>query len=160
VDGVDVRELSIRSLRRHIAFVLQDTQLFHATVWQNIAYGRQHATREEIEEAARLAHADEFIRAMPDGYETVVGPGGVGLSGGQRQRLGIARALVRNASIVILDEPSAALDHESERLVFDGLRRLLAGRTTFVIAHRASATREVDRVLTLDGGQLTELGSG
>jgi ABC-type multidrug transport system fused ATPase/permease subunit len=90
----------------------------------------------------------------------VVGPGGVGLSGGQRQRLGIARALVRNASIVILDEPSAALDHESERLVFDGLRRLLAGRTTFVIAHRASATREVDRVLTLDGGQLTELGSG
>ena len=157
IDGIDVREVGIRSLRRQVGFVLQDTQLFHATVWQNIAYGRQEATREEIEAAARRAHADEFIRALPDGYDTVVGQGGLGLSGGQRQRLGIARALVRDAPIVILDEPSASLDAQSEGLVLDGIRRLLAGRTTFIIAHRPTPIRDVDRVFALDAGRLTEV---
>jgi subfamily B ATP-binding cassette protein MsbA len=159
VDGIDVRELSIRSLRRHIGFVLQDTQLFHASIAQNIGYGRLEATREEIEAAARLAHADEFIRALPDGYDTIVGQGGLALSGGQRQRIGIARALLRDAPILILDEPSAALDLESERQVFDGLTRLFAGRTTFVIAHRMSTIRDVDVIFVLDRGRLVEQGS-
>jgi subfamily B ATP-binding cassette protein MsbA len=156
VDGLDVREYSVRSLRRSIAFVLQDTQLFHAPIWQNIAYGRPEATRAEIERAARLAQADEFIRALPEGYDTIVGQGGQGLSGGQRQRLGIARAVIRDAHIVILDEPSSSLDTESERLILDALTRLLAGRTTFVIAHRATTIASVDRVFALAQGRLVE----
>ena len=150
IDDVDVREYGIRSLRRNIAFVLQDTQLFHTTVWQNLAYGKLDATREEIEAAATLAQADAFIRALPDGYDTVIGQGGAGLSGGQRQRLGIARALVRNAPIVILDEPSSSLDPEAEQLILEGMRQLLAGRTTFVIAHRPSTVADVDLVIRLD----------
>jgi subfamily B ATP-binding cassette protein MsbA len=150
IDDVDVRDYGIRSLRRNIGFVLQDTQLFHTTVWQNIAYGRMEATREEIEAAAGLAHADAFIRALPDGYDTIIGQGGVGLSGGQRQRLGIARAIVRNAPIVILDEPSSSLDAESERLILDALRQLLVGRTTFIIAHRETTIAGADRVFTLE----------
>jgi subfamily B ATP-binding cassette protein MsbA len=159
VDDVDVREVSVRSLRRNIGFILQDTQLFHASVAQNIAYGRLDATREEIAAAARLAQAEEFILEMPDGYDTMVGQGGLTLSGGQRQRLGIARALVRNAPILILDEPSSGLDLESERLVFEGLNRLFAGRTTFVIAHRMSTIRDVDLILVLDEGRIVERGT-
>ena len=159
IDGDDVRDFKIRSLRRQIGFVLQDTQLFHAPLWQNIAYGRPDATRDEIVAAAKLAHAHEFIEALPEGYETIVGQGGQTLSGGQRQRLGIARAMVRNASIMILDEPSSGLDPESERLVFDGLGRLLEGKTTFVIAHRLATVKKTDVILVLDEGRIVERGT-
>jgi subfamily B ATP-binding cassette protein MsbA len=159
IDGIDVRELSIRSLRRQIAFVLQDTQLFYAPIWQNIAYGQPDATRDQIIAAARLAQAHDFIEALPEGYDTVVGQGGLPLSGGQRQRLGIARAMVRDARIVLLDEPSSGLDAESERLVFDGLDRLLAGRTTFVIAHRLATIEKADLILVLDHGRIVERGT-
>lgn len=159
IDGIDVREVGFRSLRGQIGFVLQDTFLFHTTIWQNIGYGRTDATRDEIEAAAQLAHAHEFISALPDGYETVVGPGGFSLSGGQRQRLGIARAIVRNAPILILDEPSSGLDLESERLVLDGLSRLQAGKTTFVIAHRMSTIRDAQMIFVLDQGRIVGRGS-
>jgi subfamily B ATP-binding cassette protein MsbA len=159
VDDVDVRDVSIRSLRRNIGFILQDTQLFHASIAQNIAYGRLDATPEDIAAAARLAQAEDFIQDLPDGYDTMVGQGGLTLSGGQRQRLGIARALVRNAPILILDEPSSGLDLESERRVFEGLSRLFAGRTTFVIAHRMSTIRDVDLILVLDEGRIVERGT-
>ncbi|MCC7124427.1 MAG: ABC transporter ATP-binding protein [Acidobacteria bacterium] len=159
IDGHNLRELSVRSLRRQVAFVLQETQLFHAPVWQNIAYGRPDATRDQIIDAARLAQAHDFIEALPDGYDTLVGHGGLPLSGGQRQRIGIARAMVRDAPILIMDEPSSGLDAESERLVFDGLRRLLTGRTTFVIAHNLATIQHADQILVLDGGRLVERGT-
>ena len=159
IDGADVREFTIRSLRRQIAFVLQDTQLFYAPVWQNIAYGQPDATRDAIVRAATLAQADEFIKGLPDGYDTIVGQGGLTLSGGQRQRLGIARAMVRDAAILILDEPSSGLDAESERLVFEGLDRLMAGKTTFVIAHRMATIQQADVILVMDQGRIVERGT-
>ncbi len=159
IDGRDIREFTIRSLRRQIAFVLQETQLFYAAVWQNIAYGKPDATRDEIIRAARLAQAHDFIEALPQGYDTIVGQGGLPLSGGQRQRIGIARAMVRDARIVILDEPSSGLDTESERLVFEGLGNLLEGRTTFVIAHHLSTIRKADCILVLDRGRIVERGT-
>jgi len=159
IDGNDVRGFTIRSLRRQIAFVLQETQLFYAPVWQNIAYGKPDATRDEIIHAARLAQAHDFIEALPKGYDTMVGQGGLALSGGQRQRLGIARAMVRDASIVILDEPTSGLDTESERLVFDGLRNLLQGKTTFVIAHHLATIRRADCILVMDQGRIVERGT-
>ncbi len=159
VDGEDVRQFTIRSLRRQIGFVLQETQLFHAPIWQNIAYGKPEATRDEIIAAARLAQAHDFIEALPDGYDTMVGQGGVPLSGGQRQRLGIARAMVRDAAIMIMDEPTSGLDVESERLVFEGLNRLRRGRTTFVIAHRLQTIRNADPILVLDQGRIAESGT-
>jgi subfamily B ATP-binding cassette protein MsbA len=158
IDGTNVKEFRIRSLRRQIGFVLQDTHLFHAPIWQNIAYGEPEATRAQIVRAAELAHADEFIAALPEGYDTVVGQGGHTLSGGQRQRLGIARAILRDAGILILDEPSAGLDAESERRVFDGLQHLLRGRTTFVIAHRLATLENADLILVLDQGRIVERG--
>ncbi len=159
VDDIDVKEFGIRSLRRQIGFVLQETQLFHAPVWQNIGYGKPDATRDDIIEAAKLAQAHAFIEQLPEGYDTVVGQGGLTLSGGQKQRLGIARAMVRDAAILILDEPSSGLDLESERLVFEGLDRLLAGKTTFVIAHRLATISRADVILVLDEGRLAERGS-
>jgi ABC-type multidrug transport system fused ATPase/permease subunit len=159
IDGRDVREFTIRSLRRQIAFVLQETQLFHATVWQNIAYGKPEATRDEVIRAAQLAQAHAFIEKLPEGYDTMVGHGGLPLSGGQRQRLGIARAMIRDAKILVLDEPSSGLDLESERLVFEGLRQLLENKTTFVIAHRLSTIQQAHRILVLDHGRLVESGT-
>ena len=159
IDGDDVRAFSIGSLRRQIGFVLQETQLFHAPVWQNIAYGRLEATRDEIVAAARLAQAHDFIEALPDGYDTVVGEGGLRLSGGQRQRLGVARAIVRDAPILIMDEPTSGLDTESERLLFAGLAHLRQGRTTFVIAHRLATVRDADLILVLDDGRVAERGT-
>lgn len=159
IDGIDVRELRIRSLRRQIGFVLQDTQLFYAPIWQNIAYGQPDATRDAIVAAARLAQAHEFIEALPDGYDTMVGQGGLTLSGGQRQRLGIARAMVSDAAILILDEPSSGLDTASERLVFEALNRLLSGKTTFVISHRLATIRNANLILVLDGGRIVERGT-
>lgn len=159
VDGHDIRTVTARSLRRHIGFVLQETQLFHAPVWQNIAYGSPEATRDDIVAAAREAHAHDFIAALPDGYDTMVGQGGTPLSGGQRQRIGIARAMIRHATIVLLDEPTSGLDAESEALVFDAFRRLLAGRTAFVIAHRLATIRDADQILVLDGGRIVQRGT-
>ena len=159
IDGADIREFSVRSLRRQIGFVLQETQLFHAPVWQNIAYGRLDASRDEIVAAAELAQAHAFIEALPEGYDTIVGQGGVRLSGGERQRVGIARAMVRDAPILILDEPTSGLDTEAEHLVFEALARLRAGRTSFVIAHRLATIRRADTILVLDAGRIVEQGT-
>ena len=159
IDGVDVRHYTLESLRRRTSFVLQDTVLFRASVAANIAYGCAGATREEVERAARLANADEFIRRLPQGYDTVVGERGETLSGGQRQRIAIARAIVRDASILLLDEPSAALDPQSERLIFEGLDRLLQGRTSITIAHRLATVRRADVIFVLDDGVIVEQGT-
>lgn len=159
IDGRDVRSYTLKSLRDQISLVLQDSVLFHATLWQNIAYGRPGATREEIVCAAKLAHAHEFIDSMPQGYETVIGERGDTLSGGQRQRIAIARAVIRNTPILLLDEPSAALDPESEELVFDALARLMHGKTSLTIAHRLTTARRADRIFVLDEGVIVESGS-
>ncbi|HEU0138561.1 MAG TPA: ABC transporter ATP-binding protein, partial [Bryobacteraceae bacterium] len=159
IDGHDIRDFTIRSLRRQIAFVLQETQLFYAPVWQNISYGKPEATRDEIIRAAQLAQAHDFIEALPNGYDTLVGQGGMPLSGGQRQRLGIARAMVRDARIVILDEPTSGLDTGSERLVFEALHNLLRNRTTFVIAHHLNTIRKADCILVMDQGRIVERGT-
>jgi ATP-binding cassette subfamily B protein len=133
--------------------------LFHSTVADNIAYGRPEATRLEIEHAAKLAHADGFIRALPQGYDTKLVERGDTLSAGQRQRVAIARALVRNAPILLLDEPSASLDAESEALIFDGLSTLMAGRTSITIAHRLATVRGAHRIFVLDEGRIVESGT-
>jgi subfamily B ATP-binding cassette protein MsbA len=159
IDGQDIRDFTIKSLRGQIAFVMQEPQLFHAPVWQNIAYGKPDASPDEIVQAARLAQAHDFIVALPDGYDTMVGQGGQTLSGGQRQRLGIARAMVRDARVVILDEPSSGLDNESERLVFEALANLLRGRTTFVIAHHLATIRNAACILVMDRGRIVERGT-
>ena len=159
IDGVDVRDLTLKGLRGQIGFVLQDTVLFRGTIRDNIAYGRPSATDAEIEEAAKLANAHEFIAKMPDGYHTMVGERGLTLSGGQRQRIGIARAIIRNAPIVILDEPTAALDTESEKLVMEALERLMKGRTVLTIAHRLSTIRDAHKILVLKDGVVAEEGT-
>ena len=142
IDGHDIRRFKLKSLRRQMSFVLQENLLFRAPIWQNIAYGKPEASRNEIVEAAKLANADEFIREMPEQYNTMVGEKGVTLSGGQRQRIAIARAVIRNAPILILDEPTSALDAASEELVFEALGRLMEGRTSIVIAHRLATCEQ------------------
>jgi subfamily B ATP-binding cassette protein MsbA len=159
IDGVDLRDYKINGLRNQIAYVLQETVLFRGTVAENIAYGRGSATRDEIVEAAKLANADEFISKMPHGYDTMVGDRGDTLSGGQRQRIGIARAIIRNNPILILDEPTAALDTESEQLVMEALERLMKGRTVITIAHRLSTIRNSDKIVVLKGGVVAEEGT-
>ena len=159
IDGVDIREYKLHPLREQIGFVLQDTVLFRGTIRDNIAYGRPGATQKEIEEAAKLANADEFISRMPHGYDTIVGERGLTLSGGQRQRIGIARAVIRNTPILILDEPTAALDTESERLVIEALERLMKGRTVITIAHRLSTIRDANTIIVLSGGVVAEQGT-
>jgi subfamily B ATP-binding cassette protein MsbA len=159
IDGIDIRKFKQKSLREQISFVLQETLLFHATVAQNIAYGKPQASHEEIVRAARLANAEEFIERMADGYETMVGERGVTLSGGQRQRITIARAIIRNSPILILDEPSAGLDAESEKLVFDALENLMQGKTSIVIAHRLATVRRADVIFVIDRGRVVEQGS-
>ena len=159
IDGHDVRELELRSLRENIGLVAQDTFLFNDTVANNIAYGRPSVPLEQIREAARTALADDFISAFPDGYQTVVGERGVKLSGGQRQRIAIARALLKNAPILILDEATSHLDTESELLVQRALANLMANRTVIVIAHRLSTIRRADKIVVLDRGRISEIGS-
>jgi len=158
VDGVDVRQYRIRSLREKIAIVLQDPVLFHGTIAENLRYGRLDATPDEIEQAARAAHAHEFISHLAKGYDTEIAEAGGSLSGGERQRLSVARAIIKNAPILILDEPTSSLDAISEEIVFAALRRLRAGRTTIVIAHRLSTVRDADCILVLDGGQIAAKG--
>ena len=159
IDGVDVREYKFRSMRDQIGYVLQETVLFEGTVRDNIAYGRKGVTDEQIREAAKLANADEFIARMPHGYDTMVGERGETLSGGQRQRIGIARAVIRNNPILILDEPTAALDTESERLVIDALEKLMKGRTVITIAHRLSTIRDANKIIVLKDGVVAEEGT-
>ena len=159
IDGVDIRDYTLGGLRNQIAYVLQETVLFRGTVADNIAYGRGGATRDEIVEAAKLANADEFIAKMPHGYDTMVGDRGDTLSGGQRQRIGIARAIIRNNPILILDEPTAALDTESEQLVIEALERLMKGRTVITIAHRLSTIRDAHNILVLKDGVVQEQGT-
>jgi ABC-type multidrug transport system fused ATPase/permease subunit len=158
LDGVDVRRIRIEDLRRQFAIVPQESVLFARSVRDNIAYGRPEASDEEIVAAAVTANAHEFILRLPKGYATVVGERGGTLSGGQRQRIAIARALLRNAPILVLDEPTAALDAESEDLVMSALDRLMAGRTTVIIAHRLSTIRNADQIIVLDQGGVVEQG--
>ena len=159
IDGRDVRSYTLASLRSQVSFVLQDAVLFHVSVAQNIAYGKPGATREEIVRAATMANADEFITRLPKGYDTVVGERGDTLSGGQRQRIAIARAIIRNSPILLLDEPSAALDPESEALIFAGLSRLMAGKTSITIAHRLATVRDADVIFVLNDGVISERGT-
>jgi len=159
IDGTDIRRFKIKSLREQISFVLQETLLFRATVWQNIAYGKPEASRKEIIRAAKLANADEFIERMPEGYDTMIGERGMTLSGGQRQRITIARAIIRNSPILILDEPSAGLDAESEKLVFDALGNLMEGKTSIVIAHRLATVIRADVIFVIDDGKVVDQGT-
>jgi subfamily B ATP-binding cassette protein MsbA len=159
IDGMDVRDFTLRGIRRQIGLVLQDTVLFRGTVRDNIAYGRHRASDDEIVQAAHLANADEFITKMPGDYDAPIGERGVTLSGGQRQRIGIARAFIRNAPILILDEPSAALDSEAEQQVLEGLERLAQGRTVILIAHRLHTLRRADVILVLEDGKIAETGT-
>lgn len=159
IDGHDVRQYTLQSLRDQVGFVLQDSVLFRATVADNIAYGRAGATRDDVERAATLANADGFIRAMPHGYDTIVGERGDTLSGGQRQRIAIARAIVRDAPILLLDEPSASLDPEAEEQIFQGLSRLMEGRTSITIAHRLATVQRADVIFVLNDGVICERGT-
>jgi ABC-type multidrug transport system fused ATPase/permease subunit len=159
IDGVDVQDYKLQGLRNQISFVLQETALFRGTVRDNIAFGRPGATTDEIVAAAKLANADEFIAQMREGYDSPVGDRGLTLSGGQRQRIGIARALIRNSPILILDEPTAALDAQSEMLVIEALERLMKGRTVITIAHRLSTIRNVDKIIVLKDGVVAEDGT-
>jgi ATP-binding cassette, subfamily B, bacterial MsbA len=158
IDGLDVRDVTLASLRRQIGIVTQDTVLFDDTIAANIAYGMPEATSEAVEGAARAAHAHEFIQAQPLGYRTRIGERGQRLSGGQRQRLAIARALLRDAPILVLDEATSSLDSESERLVQEALAVLMRNRTSFVIAHRLSTIQRADIILVMERGRLVESG--
>jgi subfamily B ATP-binding cassette protein MsbA len=158
IDGQDVTAVSRQSLRRQIAYVGQDVFLFHGTVRDNIAFGKPGATEAEVAAAAKAAHAHEFIMAFPAGYDTPVGERGLQLSGGERQRIAIARALIKNAPIILLDEATAALDSESERYVQDAIAKLCVGRTTIVIAHRLATVMNADRILVIEAGQIVESG--
>jgi ATP-binding cassette subfamily B protein/subfamily B ATP-binding cassette protein MsbA len=159
IDGQDLRDVQLPSARRQISLVLQEPFLFPLTIAQNIAYGRPDATPEQIEAAAVAANAHEFIKKLPEGYQTKVGERGATLSGGQRQRLSIARALLKDAPILILDEPTSALDAETEMMLLEALHRLMAGRTTFIIAHRLSTIRNADRIILIDQGRIAEQGT-
>lgn len=159
IDGVDIRDVTLSSLREQIGMVPQDTMLFNTTIKDNILYGRLDATDEEIWEAVRAANAEEFIKALPQGLQTMAGDRGVVLSGGQRQRISIARAILKNPKILILDEATSALDTESEKVVQDALDKLMIGRTAFVIAHRLSTIKHADHILVLNNGRIEEQGT-
>ena len=159
IDGQDIKQVKQVSLRENIAYVPQDTALFHRSIAENIAYGKPDATIEEIKHAAELAHADEFIKDLPDGYDTLVGERGVKLSGGQRQRISIARAILKDAPILVLDEATSALDSESEALIQDALDRLMKGRTSIVVAHRLSTIAGMDKIVVLEDGKIMEQGN-
>ncbi len=159
IDGIDITDYNLDGLRSQIGFVLQDTVLFYGTIQENIAYGKPNATEKEIIKAAKLANAHEFIVKMPNGYDSIVGERGLTLSGGQRQRIGIARAVVRNSPILILDEPTASLDTESEKIVINALEKLMKGRTVITIAHRLSTIRFADKIVVIKDGVVAEEGS-
>jgi ABC-type multidrug transport system fused ATPase/permease subunit len=159
IDGHDVRDYKLKELRDQIGYVLQDTILFRGTIRDNIAFGRPDASIAEITAAAKLANAHDFITSMPLGYDTLVGDRGSTLSGGQRQRIGIARVVIRNSPILLLDEPTAALDSESEKLVIEALERVTKGKTVIAIAHRLSTIRDADKIVVITEGAVVEEGS-
>src|SRR5687768_6603858 len=159
VDGRDLTDVRLGDYRRQLASVLQENFLFDGTIAANVGYARPGASLEEIKEACRIAHCEEFILKFPKGYDTIVGERGIKLSGGQRQRVSIARAILADPRILILDEATSSLDSESEQMIQDGLRRLRSGRTTFVIAHRLSTIRSADQILVLEAGQIVERGT-
>ncbi len=160
IDGINIQDYKLASLRRQLALVTQETFLFNDTIWNNIAFGSEReATRDEIVKAAKAAHVDHFVSNLDDGYETIIGERGVKLSGGQRQRIAIARALLRNAPILILDEATSSLDSESEKLVQDALHNLMEHRTSFVIAHRLSTIKHANRIIVMDKGKIVESGT-
>jgi len=159
IDGKDIRNYAVQSLREQISLVLQDSLLFTGSIRENIAFGRPGATDEQIAAASVTANADEFIQQLPDRYETLVAERGTSLSGGQKQRIAIARAILRDAPILLLDEPTSSLDSSSERVVMDALERAAKGRTTLIIAHRLSTTRLADRIVVLDHGRIVEQGT-
>jgi ABC-type multidrug transport system fused ATPase/permease subunit len=159
IDGVDIKELTLESLRSQISMVLQDVFLFNGTIAENIAYSIKDATQEQIEEAARIACADEFINQMPGGYNTLIGERGVRLSGGQKQRISIARAVLRNTPILILDEATSSVDMETELQIQQAIENLTGSRTIIVIAHRLSTIISADQILLLDKGTIKERGS-
>lgn len=159
LDGIDIRNLDVEELRKNISIVLQDVFLFHGSVRDNILFGKPEAMDEEIIEAAKVANAHEFIQKLPDGYNTVIGERGVKLSGGQRQRISIARAVLKNTPILILDEATSSVDTETELLIQQALERLMAGRTTIIIAHRLSTIRNADKIVVLEGKRIVEQGS-
>ena len=159
IDGRDLAGLRLGDYREQLASVLQESFLFDGTIAENVGYARPGATRDEIVEACRIAHCDEFVSQFPQGYDTIVGERGVKLSGGQRQRVSIARAILSSPRILILDEATSSLDSESEQMIQDGLRRLRAGRTTFVIAHRLSTIRSADQILVIEAGEIVESGT-
>jgi subfamily B ATP-binding cassette protein MsbA len=159
VDGEDLADVRLREYRDQLASVLQENFLFDGTIAENVGYANPGATLDEIKDACRIAHCDEFIRQFPQGYDTVVGERGIKLSGGQRQRVSIARAILADPRVLILDEATSSLDSESEQMIQDGLRRLRSGRTTFVIAHRLSTIRSADQILVLEAGEIVERGT-
>jgi ATP-binding cassette subfamily B protein len=158
IDDTDIRRFQQKSLRQKLSFVLQETMLFHASVWQNIAYGKPEASRQEIVRAAELANASEFIEKLPQGYDTILGERGMTLSGGQRQRIAIARAVIRDTPILIMDEPTSGLDAGSEKLVFEALDRLIQNKTAIVIAHRLSTIRSADVIFVIQDGRIVQCG--
>ena len=160
MDGIDVRDQKLKPLRRSMGYVMQETFLFSDTLTDNIRFGRPEASQEQVERAARVAQADEFIRKMPDGYETIVGERGMGLSGGQKQRVAIARAVLNDPSILIMDDSTSAVDMETEYLIQQDLKEVLKNRTTFIIAHRISSVKNADMILVLDHeGRIAERGT-
>jgi ABC-type multidrug transport system fused ATPase/permease subunit len=159
LDGHDLRDLAVQTLRQNIALVLQEPILFSGTILDNIAYGRPGAAVEEVVTAARAANAHDFIMALSNGYASEVGERGVRLSGGERQRLCVARAFLMDAPVLILDEPTSAIDSRTEQVIIDALDRLMVGRTTFIIAHRLSTIRRADQILVLDEGRVMERGT-
>lgn len=159
IDGVDTRKFCLTELRKNIAVVPQEVALFNNTIKSNICYGLPSASEEDIVRATREAHAEDFIVALPLGYDTLVGERGIKLSVGQKQRVAIARAILRDPKILILDEPTSALDSETERKVTEALEKLMRGRTTFIIAHRLSTVRKADRIFVLEKGKIVEEGS-
>jgi ABC-type multidrug transport system fused ATPase/permease subunit len=159
IDGIDISDFKLEEMRKQIGFVLQDTVLFYGSVAENIAYGKPGATHEEVINAAKLANAEEFISKMIHGYDTLVGERGLTLSGGQRQRIGIARAIIRDSPILILDEPTAALDTESEKIVMEALEKLMKGRTVITIAHRLSTIYDCDKIIVMKDGKVVDEGT-
>ena len=159
IDGIDIRDVTFESLRDQISIVTQETILFNESVRDNIAFGRKDYTAEQVREAARAAYADAFIEALPEGYETVIGEGGATLSGGQRQRLAIARAIIKDPAILILDEATSHLDSESEQAIQKALAGFVQGRTTIVIAHRLATVQRADRIVVVDQGLIVEHGT-
>jgi ATP-binding cassette subfamily B protein len=159
IDGLDARQIDLDDLRRNIGIVFQESFLFSNTVAANIAFGHPKATRAQIEQAARIAAAHDFITALPKGYDTVLGESGNSLSGGQRQRLAIARAVLLEPAILLLDDPTAAIDPETEHEIFEALDRAIAGRTTFIVAHRLSTLRRADFIIVLENGRIVQRGT-